>query len=161
MPNSEKIQIVENIEEHFNNSTGIYFTKYTGLSVVQATKLRDKLRENNVTYKVTKNTLTKYVTTPIKVIPLWHNENIWKFLNNKIKLRQKFNFSEDDFLVGSIQKDTEGASISNKTYKPKLEKGPDLFVKAVTLLKKVIVSPYLLRFCSLIACLFLCSSASP
>ena len=59
MSNPEKIQIVENIEEHFKNSKGIYFTKYTGLSVEQATKLRDKLRENNVAYKVTKNTLTK------------------------------------------------------------------------------------------------------
>jgi len=80
--------------------------------------------------------MKKYFTKQIITFPFWHNENIWKFLNNKIKLRQKFNFSDDDFLVGSIQKDTEGASISNKTYKPKLEKGPDLFVKAVTLLKK-------------------------
>ena len=59
MPNPEKTKIVENIEEHFKNSSGIYFTKYTGLNVAQATRLRDKLRENNVIYKVTKNTLTK------------------------------------------------------------------------------------------------------
>lgn len=59
MPNPEKTKIVENIEEHFKNSSGIYFTKYTGLNVAQATRLRDKLRENNVIFKVTKNTLTK------------------------------------------------------------------------------------------------------
>jgi len=59
MSNPTKIKIVENIEENFKNSSGIYFTKYTGLNVVQATRLRDKFRENDIIYKVTKNTLTK------------------------------------------------------------------------------------------------------
>lgn len=84
---------------------------------------------------ICKNTLKNYVTTPIKVIPLWHNENIWTFFNNKIELRQKYKLDENSYLVGSFQRDTEGASISNQTYKPKLEKGPDIFCKSVNLLK--------------------------
>lgn len=85
---------------------------------------------------ICKKELEKYVSKPIKVVPLWNNENVWKNIEKKEELRKKYNFSENDFLIGSFQKDTEGGSIKDKTYKPKLEKGPDLFVKAVTLLKK-------------------------
>ncbi|MBI45108.1 MAG: 50S ribosomal protein L10 [Candidatus Marinimicrobia bacterium] len=59
MPNENKIKIVKSIEEKFKNSSGLYFTKYTGMNVSQATKLRRDFRENDVDYKITKNTLTK------------------------------------------------------------------------------------------------------
>ena len=84
---------------------------------------------------ICKNTLSKYVTKPIKVIPLWHNEETWKNISNKEELRDKYNFSKDDFLIGSFQRDTEGAGISQGKFLPKLEKGPDIFVKAVMKLK--------------------------
>ena len=61
---------------------------------------------------------------------------MWKNINNKDILRKKYNFSETDLLVGSFQRDTEGNSISSGKYLPKKEKGPDIFVKVVTLLKK-------------------------
>lgn len=80
--------------------------------------------------------MKKYFTKPIITIPFCHNENVWKILDNKKQLREKFGFDDSDFLVGSFQKDTEGASVMNKTYQPKLEKGPDIFVKAVKLLKE-------------------------
>lgn len=59
MPNIEKIQVVDRLVEKFDNSAGIYFTRYTGLDVVQATELRKQFRENGVDYFVSKNTLTK------------------------------------------------------------------------------------------------------
>ena len=59
MANENKIKIVQNTEERFKESSGIYFTKYTGLSVKQATDLRKKFKENLVDFIVTKNTLTK------------------------------------------------------------------------------------------------------
>ena len=59
MPNENKIKIVKNIEEKFKSSSGLYFTKYTGMNVGQATKLRRDFKQNNVKYKITKNTLTK------------------------------------------------------------------------------------------------------
>tara|TARA_Y100000816_G_C26014316_1_gene530374 strand:- start:143 stop:1078 length:936 start_codon:yes stop_codon:yes gene_type:complete len=98
---------------------------------------------------ITTNEIKKYFTKPILTLPFWHNENVWKKINNTEELRKKYNFSQNDFLVGSFQKDTEGGSIASKNYKPKLEKGPDLFVKAVKLLKnkkypmlKVVLSGY-------------------
>ena len=59
MPNESKIKAVRNIEEKFRNSSALYFTKYTGMNVIQETKLRRHFKENSVEYKVTKNTLTK------------------------------------------------------------------------------------------------------
>ena len=59
MPNENKIKIIKNIEEKFKNSSGLYFTKYTGMNVAQVTKLRRNFKENSVDYKITKNTLTK------------------------------------------------------------------------------------------------------
>jgi len=59
MANENKIKIVEAAEKRFKDSPGIYFTKYTGMNVDQATKLRKQFREKNVTFNVTKNTLNK------------------------------------------------------------------------------------------------------
>ena len=59
MPNENKINIVKNTEEKINNSVAMYFTKYTGMNVGQATALRKSFRSNSVEYKITKNTLTK------------------------------------------------------------------------------------------------------
>lgn len=84
---------------------------------------------------ICKNTLEKYVSKPIKVIPLWHNEKIWYNISDKIDLRNKYKLDNNAFIVGSFQRDTEGAGISSGNYLPKKEKGPDIFVKAVTLLK--------------------------
>jgi len=59
MANENKIKIVEAAEQRFKNSTGIYFTNYTGMSVNQATELRKKFRDKNVQFTVVKNTLNK------------------------------------------------------------------------------------------------------
>ena len=59
MANEHKIKIVKDLEKRFNESTGIYFTNYSGLSVKQADELRTKFRDSSVDYLVTKNTLTR------------------------------------------------------------------------------------------------------
>tara|TARA_B100001029_G_C15045341_1_gene446693 strand:+ start:422 stop:943 length:522 start_codon:yes stop_codon:yes gene_type:complete len=59
MSNPQKVEIVNELTKRFKESNGIYLTKYTGMSVVQATELRKKFRENNVSYFISKNTLTK------------------------------------------------------------------------------------------------------
>jgi len=59
MPNQEKIDIVEKSTQKFKEASGIYFTKYTGMNVIQATEFRKLCRENDVEYTVVKNTLTK------------------------------------------------------------------------------------------------------
>ena len=59
MANDIKIKVVKDTEERFKESTAIYFTKYTGMDVNQATALRRKFKDHSVEYIVTKNTLTK------------------------------------------------------------------------------------------------------
>ena len=50
---------VEEIKELISNSKSIVLVDYKGITVEQDTALRKELRENNVTYKVIKNTLFK------------------------------------------------------------------------------------------------------
>ena len=59
MANQQKIDIVEKTTDRFQNSNGIYFTRYTGLDVPAVTNLRKAFSENSVDFKVIKNTLTK------------------------------------------------------------------------------------------------------
>ena len=59
MPTEQKIDIVKNTTEKFKNSSGVYFTRYTGIDVKTITKLRKSFRDSDVDYSVTKNTLTK------------------------------------------------------------------------------------------------------
>ncbi len=59
MPTPQKAEKIENIRKNFEESAGIYFTRYTGMSVAQATDLRDRFREKDVLYNVSKNTLTR------------------------------------------------------------------------------------------------------
>ena len=63
MPNAHKIDIVNQLTQKFDVSSGIYFTCYTGMNVVQATELRKQFRESGVDYFVSKNTLTKIAAT--------------------------------------------------------------------------------------------------
>ena len=59
MPNEQKNKLVEKLTKKFDSSSGIYFTRYSGMNVRQATELRQKFRESGVDYFVSKNTLTK------------------------------------------------------------------------------------------------------
>ena len=59
MSNTQKVEIVDLLKQKFQNSSGIYLTRYTGMNVSQATDLRSQFRENNVSFIVSKNTLTK------------------------------------------------------------------------------------------------------
>ena len=59
MPTNQKINIVNEATDRFKKSSGVYFTKYTGIDVQTITNLRKSFRDNQVEYVVTKNTLTK------------------------------------------------------------------------------------------------------
>jgi glycosyltransferase involved in cell wall biosynthesis len=62
---------------------------------------------------------------------LWINNNTFYHMNNKKKLKQKYNLPKKGIIIGSFQKDTEG-----NTNLPKLSKGPDIFIKIVKNIKK-------------------------
>ncbi len=59
MPNKKKIELVNEVQEKLQKSSGVYFANYTGLNVSSVTKLRKSFREEGVEYKVVKNNLTK------------------------------------------------------------------------------------------------------
>ena len=88
MPNENKIKTVKEIEKKFNDSAALYFTKYTGMNVSQATKLRRSFSENSVEYKVSKNTLTRIAALNAG----FDEQQIDKFLNGQIAIA----YSESD-----------------------------------------------------------------
>ena len=59
MPSQNNIKKVENLTGKFKNSSAVYFTKYTGMDVENATKLRMNFTDNGVDFHISKNTLTK------------------------------------------------------------------------------------------------------
>ena len=59
MPSQKNINTVEKLTDKFKNSSAIYFTKYTGVNVEQASKLRMEFVDNDVDFLVSKNTLSK------------------------------------------------------------------------------------------------------
>ncbi len=59
MPTPQKINAVAEIKKLFDDAGSIFVTDYQGLSVAEITGLRKNLRENQVTYRVAKNTLLK------------------------------------------------------------------------------------------------------
>ena len=59
MPNVKKVELVEELSEKIKMYSALYFTKYTGMNVEQASDLRQSFTDNSVEFVVSKNTLTK------------------------------------------------------------------------------------------------------
>ena len=59
MPNVKKVELVEELSEKIKMSSALYFTKYTGMNVEQASDLMQSFTDNSVEFVVSKNTLTK------------------------------------------------------------------------------------------------------
>ncbi len=59
MPNTKNIRQVEELTDSFSKAKAIYFTEYHGLNVGQMTKLRSLFFNENIEFKVAKNTLVK------------------------------------------------------------------------------------------------------
>ena len=83
--------------------------------------------EYHVVSEITKKQLSGLTEKKISSFPFWVNQNKWFEINEKIELRNAFNLSKQDYLIGSFQRDTEGHDLIS----PKLSKGPDIFIKIV------------------------------
>jgi len=59
MDRNEKEAVVSEMKEMIDNSTAIYLTDYSGISVADINDLRSQFRKEDVRYKVFKNTLFK------------------------------------------------------------------------------------------------------
>jgi glycosyltransferase involved in cell wall biosynthesis len=68
----------------------------------------------------------------IVVSNFWINKKNFYKIDDKKSLRVKHNIPENALIIGSFQKDTEGKGY----HKPKLSKGPDIFIDIIKDLKK-------------------------
>jgi hypothetical protein len=105
----------------------IDFAKFTNKEKRDFEK-RDKYVEfYHVISLKTKEQLQTLTDKKIVSIPFWVDQNIWGELKDKKDLRSKYNFRDDDYIIGSFQRDTEGFDLIS----PKLIKGPDIFLNLV------------------------------
>ena len=73
----------------------------------------------------TKEQIRFLTDKPIQSIPFWVNQNIWFDIPDKESIRNKYNLNNQDYIVGSFQRDTEGSDLLS----PKLSKGPDQLIR--------------------------------
>lgn len=59
MPRPDKVAAVEEVSQRLTDATATVLTEYRGLSVDDLAELRARLRENDASYRVVKNTLTR------------------------------------------------------------------------------------------------------
>lgn len=61
----EKVRVVDEIKEQLEASSAVVLTEYRGLTVQELAALREELRKSEVSYKVVKNTLTRFAVTDL------------------------------------------------------------------------------------------------
>ena len=88
-------------------------------------KLDQYVDEYHVISEKTRNDLLNLTNKKITSIPFWVDEKIFFDIADKENLRKNYGFTEEDFLIGSFQRDTEGSDLKS----PKLIKGPDRFLE--------------------------------
>ena len=63
----EKVAVIDEIKEKVSSAKSVILTDYMGLNVAEVTKLRAELRNNNVEYKVYKNTLASRAVKELNI----------------------------------------------------------------------------------------------
>lgn len=94
MPTLEqKKALVEEISGVLKNSSAVYVTDYTGMSVAQINELRAKFRKGGVHFKVYKNTLLKYAMQEIggydDLYPHLEEQNAFAFVQEELSAPAK------------------------------------------------------------------------
>jgi large subunit ribosomal protein L10 len=59
MNKDEKEEVISQVKEMIDNSTAVYLTDYSGISVSDISGIRNEFRKEGVKYRVIKNTLFK------------------------------------------------------------------------------------------------------
>jgi len=59
MERSQKVEAIKDIKSRFDRMTSAVFLDFTGMTVEEVSKLRDKFREKGIDYKVVKNKLVE------------------------------------------------------------------------------------------------------
>jgi glycosyltransferase involved in cell wall biosynthesis len=69
----------------------------------------------------TANIIRTLSKKPIARIAHWVDDRVWP-VTDRLEARSRLEIEQDDFVIGSFQRDTEGRDLTS----PKLEKGPDI-----------------------------------
>ncbi|GAB4174479.1 MAG: 50S ribosomal protein L10 [Calditrichia bacterium] len=59
MPNAEKVQFVEQLSERLKEANSVFVVDFTGMSSNETVELRKEFKQNDVEFKVVRNTLAK------------------------------------------------------------------------------------------------------
>jgi len=89
--------------------------------------------EYHVISNKTMHQLEKLTKKKITKIPFWVNQKIFYTLTENTLLKEKYGLPQNDYLIGSFQRDSEGKD----PMMPKLIKGPDQFIEIVKYLKTI------------------------
>jgi glycosyltransferase involved in cell wall biosynthesis len=94
---------------------------------------RDEIVDTyHVPCKQTYEFIKKHTSKPIHIVGYWYNPKLWQPLD-KNECRKRYDLKDDEYVVGSFQRDTEGFDLKT----PKLEKGPDLFCNYMERLSEI------------------------
>ena len=108
---AEKKKTVEEIEGNLNNASAVYVTDYSGMSVPLINELRSEFSQEDVRYKVYKNTLFKRAMDQVEgfddLEQHLHNQNAFAFVDEELaipaKILEKFyNENEKPVFKGAI-----------------------------------------------------------
>jgi large subunit ribosomal protein L10 len=66
-PRPEKVAVVDEVREHFNDADAAILTEYRGLTVTEISNLRRALRPAGGEYKVYKNTLVRFAARDLGI----------------------------------------------------------------------------------------------
>lgn len=87
MPKQYKIDAVDELKSRIQGSQLTIMSKYIGINADQATRLRKKLRDSRVDYKVFKNTLAKRVLDELELAeasPFMDGPTAWAFSTDPV-----------------------------------------------------------------------------
>ena len=105
----------------------IDFEKFDEKSRKDFYELDQYVDEYHTISEISKLQIQKLTDKKITSIPFWINQKNWFNIEDKEFLRDKYQISINDYIVGSFQRDTEGFDLKS----PKLIKGPDIFYSLV------------------------------
>lgn len=104
---------------------------------------RDKYVNHYIVPNIhTYNDIKQYTSKPITQLSYWINEKDWQATDRQAT-RKALNI-ENQFVIASFQRDTEGDGCDGDNPQPKLEKGPDKIVECILRARKEIDNVHVL-----------------
>ncbi|WP_103664881.1 50S ribosomal protein L10 [Gracilimonas amylolytica] len=93
MPTAEKQAVLDEIAEKLENSSALYITNYSGMSVPEVNELRGAFRKGDIRFKVYKNKLMKLAMEKVggydEIIPSLVEQNAFAFVEEELSAPAK------------------------------------------------------------------------